>query len=231
MSIAVDLAPQSTTSAPFLGRPIVLVCLILAPALEVIESVISPLVGTSTSADLTAIGAHRSAFTISVLVGLLATIVYVPAFLGLAASCATRSPRLARIGGTLAVVSMLGFCGVRMLQAIQLQLVNDRVASNVAAALIDHTGANPIGLAFLIMFLGGTVVGTLSLAAAAWRTGLAKPAVVLLIAFPFVDQAIPGHLGSIASHVVMFVALTGLAVSLRHLPRTKHQEMAGHPET
>lgn len=221
MSIAVDLVPQRTASAPFLGRPIVLAALVLAPALEVIESVISPLVGTSTSADLAAIGAHRDAFVASVLLGLFATVLYVPAFLGLAAACLTRSPWLARIGGALAVVSMLGFCGVRMLQAVQLQLVDDGINSEAGATLIDHTGTNPIGLALLIMFLGGTIVGTLALAVAAWRTGLAKPAVVLLIAFPFVDQAMPGHAGSIASHVVILVALTGLALSMHRLqPRS-----------
>lgn len=109
---------------------------------------------------------------------------------------------------------MLGFCGVRMLQAVQLQLVRDGVAHGSTGEIIDHTGTNPVGLVFLIMFLGGTVVGTLVLAAAAWRAGLAKPAVVLLILFPFVDQALPGHLGSIASHVVMLAELTGLPVSL-----------------
>lgn len=217
MSIAVDLAPEHTAQVQLFSRPVVLACLVLAPALEVIESVVSLLLGTSTSADLTAIGANREAFVAAVLVGLLATILYIPAFLGLASACVQRSPWPARIGGTLAVVSMMGFCGVRMLQTVQLQLVDDGYPKNAAAALIDHTGTNPIGVAILVMFLGGTVIGVLSLAAAAWRSGLSKTAAALLIAFPFVDQAIPGHLGSIVSHVVMLVALTWLAVSLhRH---------------
>ncbi len=216
MPTTVDLAPRQTATPAFLGTSTIVGALILAPALEVVESVLSPLVGTSTTADLAAIAAHRDAFAASVLLGLLATILYIPAFLGLAHACLTGSPRLARIGGILAVLSMLGFCGVRMLQAVQLQLVDDGLTRDTAGELIDHTGTNPIGLVFLIMFLGGTVVGTLALAVSAWRAGLAKFAAGLLILFPFVDQTLHGHLGSIVSHVVLLIALIGLAVSLRH---------------
>lgn len=187
------------------------VCLVLAPTAELVEQVLSPLKGTSTAADLAAIEAHRGAFTVSVLIGLLATVAYVPAFTGLALTCLPHSRAAARVGGSLAVVSMLGFSGVRMLQAVVLQAVDDGMDHHLAAQLIDHTSTGPIGAVLLVMFLGGTAVGVLALAVASWRAKLPRPAVVLLVLFPFIDLAAPGHLGSVVSHTVLLVALGWLA--------------------
>ena len=209
MSSAEPLAPS------LLGRSAVLACLVLAPALEVIETITSPLKDTSTAADLAAIDAHRGVFVVSVLCGLAATALFVPAFLGLARAGVARSPIAARIGGGVAVVSMLGFAGVRAVQAVELETVRQAMPTHTAAALIDGIASNPIGVVVMVTFLGGSVVGTIALAVATWRAGLPRVPAVLLVLFPVIDLAAGGHVGTIASHVVLLVALSWFAVALR----------------
>ncbi len=206
--------PVEVAAAP--PRPVlVAACLVAAPLCEVVEAVLSPLSGTTTTADLEGIAAHQPTFVVSVLVGLVGTALYVPAFLGLLRRTAARSPRLSLVASVLVVASMLGFAGVRMGQAAELQAVREGLPTSQAAALVDHLSANPVGAVLLVMFLGGTVVGMLLLAAAVWRSGrFPRPAVVLLVLFPFVDLALAGHVGAVVSHLLLLVGLTWIAVRL-----------------
>lgn len=179
-----------------------------------VEQVLSPLKGTTTAADLGAVSTHEGAFALSVLVGILASVLYVPAFLGLARSCLERSPRLAHIGAALAVLSMLGFMGVRGIQAIELQVVGNGLPLKQAADLIDGASSNPVGITILVLFLGGSALGGILLGIATWRSGFPRPAAVLFLLFGFLDLVLVGHLGTIVSHGVLLVALTWFAVHL-----------------
>lgn len=189
-------------------------CLVLAPAFEVVEQLVSPLTGRSTAADLAAIDAHQDAFVVSVLMGVLATALFVPAFLGLAAVCLGHSPRLARAGCAVAVLSMMGFFAVRMVQGIQLQLVRDGLDRSASASLVDHVASNPIGGVILVSFLAGSVLGLGLLAIAAWRAGFPRVAAVALGVFPMLDLVLASHTGTVISHVVLLAATTTLAVAL-----------------
>jgi hypothetical protein len=189
-------------------------CLILAPALEVVEQLLSPLTGRSTVADLTAIANNQTAFTVSLLVGLLATALLVPALAGLATACLDHTPRLARAAAAVCVLSMLGFFSVRMVQGVELQLVRDGVARETAGALVDHVASNAVGATILVAFLGGSIVGLGLLAAACWRAGLPKAAALALGIFPVLDLALPGHLGTIVSHLLLLGATSWLAAAL-----------------
>lgn len=155
-----------------IGRRATVLCLVLAPLFEVVEALLSPLRGTSTAADLRGIAGHQGLFVVSVLVGLLATLLYVPAFLGLATRCVGASPVAARLGAAFAVWSMMGFMGVRMAQAVELQAVRDGLDRGDTARLMDHLVANPIGAASLVLLLAGSAVGLVALAVAGWRAGL-----------------------------------------------------------
>ena len=201
-----------------LGDRALVVVLIAAPALEVLEQVLSPLSGTSTRADLSAIAAHDGAYVISVMIGVAATALYVAGFLGLAARCAGVAPVAARIGAFVSVASMICFAGVRTAQGVELQLARDHVAPRAAASVVDGIGANPAGAMILIVFLAGSVVGLVALAVAAWKRGLPRPAVLYLGAFPVVDLVLPGHLGTLASHGLLLVALASIALALRETP-------------
>lgn len=194
------------------------VCLVAAPALEVLEQVLSPLTGRSTSADLAAIDQHQGAFVTSVLIGVAATALLVPAFAGLGSACVARTPRLARAGVAVSVLSMMGFFAVRMVQGIQLQLVKDGVDRHTASKVVDGVTGNPIGATILVAFLLGSLVGLVLLAVAAWRAGLPRPAAVALGAFPFADLALQGHVGTIAAHVLLLAATSWIAAALLREP-------------
>ncbi len=212
---------STTTILP--GRRATAVLLVTAAVLELIESVISPLHNTSTSSELVRLAAHQSAFTASVLCGMVAVLLFGPGFLGLAQSCAGTTPRLARFAGWTAVVSMTAFFGVRGIQAVQLASVRKGLDPHTAGRVIDGAASNPLGILVLLLFLGGALVGLISLAVAAWRSGFPRVPAVLLALFQFVDLALPGHYGTVLSHTVLLVALAWFATHL-------WAEPSGQPE-
>lgn len=189
--------------------------LVAAPLMELVETLLSPLTDGSTADDLHAIAAHRSVFLVSVLAGVLATVLYVPAFVGLARMSWRRSRVLSTVGGSIAVLSMLGFMGVRMLQAFELEAVDRHLNTAQAARLVDGAGTNALGSVITGMFLGGSLLGLVCVGVAVWRARVAPvAAVVLLIAFPFVDFLAPGHLATVASHTILFAGMTWIGLSL-----------------
>ena len=177
---------MSTTSI-LPGRRATAVLLVAASVLELTETVVSPLHNSSTSSELSRVAAHQGAFTFSVLCGMTAVLLFGPGFLGLADSCAGSTPRLARFAGWTAAVSMTAFFGVRGIQAVQLATVREGLDHHTAGRIIDAAGTNPLGIVVLLLFLGGAVVGTVSLAVAAWRAGFPRAPAVMLALFQFVD--------------------------------------------
>jgi hypothetical protein len=127
---------------------------------------------------------------------------------------------LSRIAAALVVVGMLGFFGIRLGQAVELQGIRDGVATRTTAGLIDHLSGNPVGLPIMALFLGGTVLGMFVLAAATWRAGLPKPAAVMLAVFPLADIGLESAGGTIASHLVLLAGLGWLGLHLAREPRT-----------
>jgi hypothetical protein len=189
------------------------VLLVVAAVGEVVEALISPITGTSTAADLDAIAAHQGAFTVATVIGVVATVLYAAGFLGLASSAAPRSPRLARVGGWASAAAMLGFMGVRLGEAIELAGVRNGLDHVTLAKAIDDTAANPVGALILVLFLGGAIVGLVSLAFAGWRAGWPKAACVLLGVFQVVDFVAPSHPVPV-SHLMLLVALAWISATL-----------------
>lgn len=202
---------MSPTLLPGLRTTAVL--LVLAPLGEVVESSLSPLDGSSTAKDLSAIAAHQGRFELSVVIGLVATMLYAPAFLGLAQACLPRSPRLSRIAGWVALASMGGFMGVRMTQAVELAGVREGLDRTRFARTMDHTAANPIGGSILVVFLLGALVGLVLLAVICWRSGLPRIACVGLAVFQVVDFVAP--MRPPYSHLLLLACLGWIATVLR----------------
>lgn len=179
------------------------VCLILAPLLQAAATVIS--ISLQPSGDmagpLDAIAVHETALVISTLVGLAATILYVPAFVGLAHNVAMRSPILSLVAAFFSICSMVGFAGLQGLQAIHLG--DAQSASNRDVPLID--GGNPITAGMLLLFQVGTFVGMITLIIAVWRSGRFPKAPLILLAAELV-------FGVVAQ--LVFVAGGGLGASL-----------------
>ncbi len=199
-----------------LNTRVVAVLLVVAPLCEVVEAVLSPLPSSGTRADLVAIRAHEGQFVVSVLVGLLGTLLLLPAILGLAARTVGRSPWASRVAAGLAVPGLMGFAGIRLGQGIELQGIRDGVPLGQVAGLLDHQSANPVGAPLVILFLAGTAVGLVALAAAVWRAGLPRPAAVLIGVFPFADQALEqlGTATGVVAHALLLVGFAWVAVSL-----------------
>jgi hypothetical protein len=194
--------------------------MVAAPALGLLELVLSPLATTSTRADVLAAAAHPAAFAISVLLGVVATVLYVPAFVGLASRCMPRSPSAARVGAAGVIVCMTGFMGVRAVQAFEPVAVHRGLSASTTARLVEDLSGNPAGVLLLVMFLGGSVVGLVALAVASWRNGLPRVPTVWIGVFPFVDLLAPGRVGSIVTHALLLVALVRLAYALPLVRRT-----------
>jgi hypothetical protein len=191
------------------------VLLLLAPTLELVEAVTSPLRDGSNRSELDRIAAHQGLFEVSTLCGLVATFLYLPMFLGLADACRAASPRLAGFAGWVLATSMAAFVGIRTVGAVQLQAVRDDLDRGDVAALLDHLAGVPTAALTFVLFLGGALVGLISLGVLVWRAGLPKPAAVLLIAFQFVDL-VPGRWSGVASHALLLVALAATAWALAH---------------
>lgn len=157
---------------------------------------------------------------LSVLIGLIATLLYIPAFAGLALSVAHRSPVLSLVAAFVSTCAMVGFGGVRAVQGIQLGLVQSDIDRGEAVALIDSV--NPILAAFLVLFMVGTLVGLVMLVIAVWRTGrFPRAALVLVLAFVVFDMvggSLTGDVGSrflpVLAHLVFLVGLGWLGLVL-----------------
>lgn len=210
-------------SPRLLDRRAAALCLLLAPLLEVVEAAFSPLRDTTTAADISAIAAHQQRFTLSVAAGLVATMLYVPAFLGAGSLGADRSRRLATAATSLLVLAMLGFSGVRMGQAFELSAVRQHMAPDVAAKLMDGAATTVPGAALMAVFLLGSTLGLWLLSAALWRSQVVpRPAVLAVAAFPLIDLGLKGHLATIAAHVVLFAGLAVIATRLLKAERAGH---------
>ena len=213
-----SLAPARRSAADppaLLSDRMLRALLVVAPALGVVELVLSPLAGTTTRADLAAIVDHQAIFVVSVLVGVVATTLYIPAFVGLAARVAPAAPKTARTGAAFVIVTFVGFMAVRAGQAVELQTVRSRgLSQSVGAQLVDKTFSGPIGAPMLVMFLLGSILALAFLAVACWRAGLPRVAVVAFGVFPVLDLLLPGRVGSIVAHVVLLAATTTFAVAL-----------------
>ncbi|WP_375400006.1 hypothetical protein [uncultured Amnibacterium sp.] len=189
--------------------------LIAAPLLEVVEALISPLANGTTEQDIASIATSPTRFVVSVLIGTLGTFLLLPALLGLARRASTRSPKLAFAaaiaGGTLA----LTFSGIRLGQAAELAAATGGLSPSAAAHQFDQLTGNAIGATFLTLFLVSNIVGVVLLGIALWRSRLVPiPAIVLFLLFPVLDFALPTHFGAAASHLVLTISFTWMAIAL-----------------
>lgn len=206
-------------------------CLVAAPLAEVVEAVLSPLTGGSTADDLGAIAGAPGRFTASVLVGLLGTVLLLPALLGLARRASDRSPALALVAAGAIVVSLLGFAGVRMGQAFELGLATGPLSQADAAAAFEASIGTPMGATLTVMFLAGNVVGVIVLAIALWRSHRVPiGSIVLFLLFPIADLAVPGHLGPIVSHVILLGAFAWMAFGFLRVSPARAPRAARAPE-
>jgi hypothetical protein len=206
---------MTTTPHPrLLGTTAVAVLLVGAAVLDTLEQVISPLTSSTTYADVTAISQHQARFVASVLIGVAATLMFLPGILGLTARTVGRAPVASRIAAALICLGFPSFMGIRLGQAIELQGVRDGLSTRATANLVDHLNSNPIGILIVACFLVGTVVGVLVLGVAVWRAGLPRLGASLIAAFGVVDMSTEGVVPGWLVHLMLVVGFGVIALAL-----------------
>jgi hypothetical protein len=122
-----------------------------------------------------------------------------------------RSPRLAWAAGTLMTFAMVGLAAVHGLEmaAYGLTLAGDLTT---AKAILEGNQLGLPGAVLMVMFLGGAALGTLTLAAALWRSPLVpRIAVVFTLAFAVLDfalgQGVVAHLVNLVGFAIIAAAV------------------------
>jgi hypothetical protein len=185
--------------------------MIAAPAFLVASALVSPQLKGDEGAQLDVIAAHPTRwywFTVLLLIG---SVLLVPALLGIAALLHQRSPRLANVGGGLAVVGSLIAIGDVMTQLVSWQMVASGADHDQMAALLHRfDNAAGVGVVFSVgglSILIGVILLTVGLirtrVAPAWAAiGLSLATLLNIVAFSSASAA-----GVAASWVVLLVAM------------------------
>lgn len=184
--------------------------LVIGPLLQAIEFLLEN-APDDTTARLASWAADPARIGLSQAAGLLA----VPFLLGgvavLVALTREYSPRLAWIAGALMACAMAGLAAVHGLEIAAYGLA--RSGDLAAAKAVLDSGA--LGVPFVVlavMFFGGAVFGTLTLAVATWRSPLIPRIIPLFIlAFAVLDFA-AGQ--GIVSHLVNLVGFSLIAAAV-----------------
>lgn len=123
----------------------------------------------------------------------------------------THSRRLAWLGGTFMTFGMVGLAGAHGYEFAAFGLAQE---GNVAAAesILNAESVGLPGAVLLLMFLGGAVLRTLTLAVAEWRSPYEPRMVVLFtLAFAVLDfaigQGVISHLVNLAGFMILAAAI------------------------
>ena len=145
---------------------------------------------------------HMSQIAASQAAGLLAIPFLIGGFGVMVALSRESSRRLAWTAAAFLTCAMVGLAAIHGLEMSAAALVR---GGNPAAAVSVRNGDNvgAPGIVLFILFLGGAALGTLTIAAALWRSPLAPRIVpVLVLAFAVLDFAVGSP---VVSHVVALV--------------------------
>src|SRR4051794_559504 len=187
------------------------VSMVAAPLFLVASALVSPQLKSDEGAQLDVIAAHATRWYWFTLLLLIGSILLVPALLGIAALLHERSPRLANVGGGLAVLGSLISIGDVMSQFVSWQMVASGADRDQMAALLHRfDNAAGVGVVFSVGGLAvliGVILLTVGLirtrVAPAWAAiGLSLATVVNIVAFSSASAA-----GVTVSWVVLLVAM------------------------
>jgi len=173
---------------PF-GRAAAGISMIVAPLLMLVASALGPSHEESRTlaGPLPTIAVSPNRFLISVILGLLALGVLVPAVLGVAHVVGTRQPRLAMIGAGFLVAGILCSAVVKGIELVQHQMVDEGADRTQMVSLLERLEAGTGLRIVLVVFLSGLMLGWVVLSLGLFRS-------------PSVPRALPGLI--IASLVV-----------------------------
>jgi hypothetical protein len=214
-TVIVEHTTRPPNVHPFRGRArwAAAALLITGALLQVVEFLLEGSGGDSAgrvaywSEHLTRIGLAQSA-------GILAVPFLLGGFGVMVALTRGRSPRLAWTAGCLLVCAMVGLAAVHGAEMIAYGLVRTGDTAAAAAALDNSESGLPAAVLFLL-FLGGAVLGILTMSAALWRSPLVPRVMpVFLLAFAVLDFAVGwgvvGHSVALVGNAILaWAVLTG----------------------
>jgi len=187
------------------------ISMIAAPLFLVASALVSPQLKSDEGAQIGVIAAHATRWYWFTLLLLIGSILLIPALFGIAALLHERSPRLANIGGGLAILGSLVAIGDVMSQFVSWQMAaNGADRQQMAALLHRFDTAAGVGVVFSVgglAVLVGVILLTIGLIrtriAPAWAAvGLSAATLLNVVAFSSASAA-----GVAVSWVVLLVAM------------------------
>ncbi len=212
-NLSVDRKSVAPSTAPIFTGPVrwmAAAVLVIGPLLQVIEFL------TGDEADDNAArvafwAAHPAQTGLSMASGLLAIPFLLGASVILVALTQSYSRRLAWAGG---IFMTFGMTGLAAAHGYELAAFGLTLSGNlpVAATVLNGDTLGIAGIVLFIMFLGGVVLGSLTIAIAAWRSPLVpRIVVVFMVAFAILDFAVGqgdiSHLVNLAGFIILAVAV------------------------
>jgi hypothetical protein len=211
MTVIID-TPQSTIGPVFTGRSrwAAAALVTVGAALQVAEFVLE-----STAADPAARiewwADHQARIQASQVVGLLAIPFLIGGFAVIVALTRRTSRRMAAVAAVALTCAMTGLAAIHGLEQ-GARMAADAGHTEAAQGILDASHFGAPGVAVLVLFLVGALVGTITMYAAMWRSPLVpRLAVVFGIAFVVLDIGLGfgviGHVAALASGVVLAWAI------------------------
>jgi hypothetical protein len=146
------------------------VSLILAPLLLLLSELVNPSAEGEAGLLLVEAAGNSVGYYLDGLLGLAASILLVPAFLGIMHLLRGRGAVLGHVGGALAVVGAVGLAIASALAFVVLEMVDDDAERGEMIALLERLDDNTgLGLVFVLMLGLGFNAGPILLAAGLLR--------------------------------------------------------------
>lgn len=201
-----------------LGRVALVVAPLLMLAAQLVQ--VSP-AAHDTASELSSIAGNSGRYQLSGLVGFVACVLFVPAFLTMAAPLRQHRPRWAAIGlglsltGLMALVSLMGSGPVS-------QALAEAPNRGAAIVVVDVFEGLPLPTLWMVLMLVGFVLGPVVLGVGLWRVGASWLVPGLLVAGLIVQMADLGRWPLAAGYAL---SAAGFALAARPLtPRARPAE-------
>jgi hypothetical protein len=156
-------------------------CLIAAPLAGLAGTLIGPESETDAADQLAAIADNQDAFVITTVIGMVALVLLLPAVLGLLHLLRDRAVALGHLGGSLALVGIVGLAALQGLGVVLAETVTGDAEREQMVELVERVEDNAGFIVVLLMFLVGLNLGLILLAAAPWRAQVAPAWVALAV--------------------------------------------------
>ena len=149
-------------------------CMMLAPVLLLVSTIVRPELHDGSAAQLAEIAAHPDAWYAAAIIGLVSIVLAVPAVLGLMHMLRERRVADGHVGGAMALLGLLAFTGLTAIGMVAWQMTAGGDQTQMAAALerVQETTGSMVPF-YLGSFLWA--IGTSVLAFGLWSARAVSP--------------------------------------------------------